>query len=83
MQHRRIRGLIIYTSRKPERMGEVRGREDFTFTVHSDGKRIFRALCEIEEPAPDLVRTGGIGAFVNVHQNPPPPGRPIALDSSC
>jgi hypothetical protein len=56
MQHRRIRGLIIYTSRQPGRMGEVRGREDFTFTVHSDGKRIFRALCEIEEPAPTVMR---------------------------
>lgn len=56
MQHRTIRGKILYTSRKPERMGEVRGREDFTFTIHGDGKRILRALCEIEEPAPTVLR---------------------------
>jgi len=56
MQHRTITGNILYTSRKPERMGQVRGRENFTFTVHADGKRILRAQCEIEEPSPTVLR---------------------------
>ena len=56
MQHRIIRGKILYTSRKPERMGEERGREDFTYTVHSDGKRTLTAHCEIEEPSPTVMR---------------------------
>jgi len=56
MQHRTITGKILYTSRKPERMGEERGRENFTFTVHADGKRILRAQCEIEEPSPTVLR---------------------------
>ena len=56
MQHRTITGKILYTSRKPERLGEVRGREDFTFTVHSDGKRTLRAHCEIKETSPTVMR---------------------------
>ena len=56
MQHRIIRGKILYTSRKPERMDEERGREDFAYTVHSDGKRTLTAHCEIEEPAPTVMR---------------------------
>lgn len=56
MQHRTISGKILYTSRKPERMGEERGREYFTFTVHGDGKRTMRARCEIEEPHPTVLR---------------------------
>lgn len=56
MQHRVITGKISYTSRKPERLGEIRGREDFSFTVYSDGKRTLRAHCEIEEPNPTVTR---------------------------
>lgn len=56
MQHRTIRGSILYTSRKPERLGQERGREEFTMTRHSDGKLTIRALCEIEEPAPTVLR---------------------------
>lgn len=56
MQHRTITGKILYTSRKPDRMAEVRGRENFTFTVHADGKRTLRAQCEIEEPSPTVLR---------------------------
>lgn len=56
MKHRLITGKILYTSKQPAREGEVRGREDFTFTVHGDGKRILRAICEIEEPAPTVLR---------------------------
>ena len=56
MQHRTIRGKILYTSKKPERLDEVRGREGFTYTVHTDGKRTLRAMCEIEEPLPTVLR---------------------------
>lgn len=44
MQHRSIRGRLLYTGPAGER-----GREWFTFTVHRDGSRIVRAQCEIEE----------------------------------
>lgn len=56
MQHRTISGRIRYTSKKPELLGQDRGREWFTFTHHSDGSAIFRARCEIEEPAPTVLR---------------------------
>ncbi len=56
MKHRTIDGLIRYTSKKPERLDQERGRERFTFTVHTDGKRSLRALCEIEEPDPTVLR---------------------------
>lgn len=56
MQHRTIRGTIRYTSRKPERVGQERGREHFTMTRHTDGKLTIRAQCEIEEPAPTVLR---------------------------
>lgn len=55
-QHRTITGRILYTSRKPGREGQERGRETFTWTVHSDGKRTLRARCEIDEPAPTVHR---------------------------
>lgn len=56
MQHRTIRGTILYTSKKPERMDQRRGIETFTFTHHSDGKVTMRAQCEIEEPDPTVLR---------------------------
>ena len=56
MNHRTISGTILYTSRKPERMGERRGQEHFRFTHHGDGSVILRAYCEIEEPAPTVLR---------------------------
>lgn len=56
MKHRVIEGRLVYTSRKPERMGEVRGFETFMFTRHSDGKVTLRAHCEIEEPDPTVMR---------------------------
>lgn len=56
MQHRAVTGTILYTSRKPERMGERRGVEHFRFTHHGDGSVIMRAYCEIEEPAPTVLR---------------------------
>lgn len=56
MRHRTVRGLIRYTSNKPERRGEARGQERFTFTHHSDGAVTLRATCEIEEPDPTVLR---------------------------
>lgn len=55
-KHTTISGKILYTSKKPGREGEERGREYFSFTRHSDGKRTLRALCEIDEPAPTVLR---------------------------
>ncbi len=56
MQHRQYSGRILYTSRKPERLGERRGEEWFNVTRHSDGKLTFRAHCHIEEPEPTVMR---------------------------
>lgn len=55
MKHRTIRGKILYTSHKPDRMGAERGRESFIITVHGDGKRTLRACCEIDDP-PTVLR---------------------------
>ncbi len=43
MLHRTVRGRIAYTSKKPERMNQLRGDERFTFTHHTDGKIVLRA----------------------------------------
>jgi len=56
MLHRTVRGRIAYTSKKPERMNQLRGDERFTFTHHTDGKIVLRAYCEIEDPAPTVLR---------------------------
>lgn len=56
MQHRTVTGRIRYTSNKPERLGQERGREWFSFTHHTDGSAIFRARCEIEDPDPSVIR---------------------------
>lgn len=56
MKHRTIQGAIRYTSNKPDRKGQERGRERFTFTHHADGCVTIRALCEIEEPDPTVLR---------------------------
>ncbi|MBT77241.1 MAG: hypothetical protein CL798_03500 [Chromatiales bacterium] len=53
--HRTIRGTISYTSKKPERMDQVRGREYFHVDVHSDGKRTITAHCEIDD-RPSVMR---------------------------
>lgn len=55
-KHRTVSGRILYTSRKPGREGEERGREFFTWTHHSDGKKTLRARCEIDEPDPTVHR---------------------------
>lgn len=53
--HRTLRGTIRYTSKKPDRMDEERGREYFTINVHSDGKRTCIAHCEIDD-RPSVMR---------------------------
>lgn len=56
MKHQTISGKILYVSHKPERMGEERGRERFTITRHTDGAVTIRALCELEDPDPTVLR---------------------------
>ncbi|PVM86440.1 DUF3108 domain-containing protein [Caulobacter endophyticus] len=56
MKHQTIRGKILYTSRKPGREGQERGREHFAMTRHTDGKVTIRAQCEIDEPDPTVLR---------------------------
>lgn len=53
--HRRLRGKIHYTSDKPDRKGQERGREYWTITVHADGRRTLRAYTEIDD-APNVMR---------------------------
>jgi len=52
--HRSLRGTLQYTSNKPERLGQERGREHFAITVHRDGRRTLQAHCEIDDPPPVL-----------------------------
>jgi hypothetical protein len=56
MNHRSVAGLIRYTSRKSDRYGAERGHERFLFTHHAGGAVVLRAHCEIEEPAPSVMR---------------------------
>ena len=56
MRHRTVTGKIRYTSMKEGMEGQERGREWFAFTHHGDGSVIMRARCEIEEPAPTVLR---------------------------
>lgn len=52
MSYKTIRGKILYTSLKPERMNQERGREYFSLTVQKDACRVLHAHCEIDdEPA--------------------------------
>ncbi|MBT8447984.1 MAG: hypothetical protein KJO38_12595 [Gammaproteobacteria bacterium] len=66
MKHRTIRGRILYTSKKPERMDEERGREWFDITVHGDGSRTLRAHCEIDD-APSVLRDITLSLDANWH----------------
>lgn len=54
--HRRITGHIRYTSKKTQLLDRDRGREDFAFTRHADGAVTLSAHCEIDEPAPSVMR---------------------------
>ncbi len=53
--HRVIRGTIAYTSNKPDRLGQERGREHFHISVHSDGRRTCSAHSEIDD-RPSVMR---------------------------
>ena len=55
MTHSTIRGKILYTSKRPDRMDEERGREYFSLTEQSDGTSVLHAHCEIDD-APDVIR---------------------------
>jgi hypothetical protein len=55
MKHRTIRGTIQYTSKKPDRFDQERGREFFTITTQSDGVKMMHAHCEIDDE-PNVVR---------------------------
>jgi hypothetical protein len=55
MPHRTIRGTILYTSKKPERMDQERGREYFTLTQQADGTDVLLAHCEIDDE-PNVIR---------------------------
>ena len=54
MKHKSIRGTIRYTSNKPERLGQERGREYFIFTDQADGVRVMHAHCEIDDAPMDV-----------------------------
>lgn len=53
--HRSVRGTIRYTSNKPDRLGQERGREYFMINAHSDGQRTCIAHCEIDD-RPSVMR---------------------------
>ncbi len=55
MAYRTIRGSVRYTSKKPERLDQERGREFFTLTQQPDGTDILHAHCEIDDE-PMVVR---------------------------
>ena len=55
MTHKSIRGKILYTSKKPDRMDQERGREYFILSEQSDGTSVLHAHCEIDD-APDVIR---------------------------
>lgn len=55
MKHHTIRGTIRYTSAKPERLGQERGREYFIITDQFDGTRVVHAHCEIDDE-PNVIR---------------------------
>ncbi|MCB1625555.1 MAG: hypothetical protein KDI32_13265 [Pseudomonadales bacterium] len=55
MPHKSFRGKIHYTSDKPGREGQERGREYFTVTAHADGRHTLQSHCEIDD-APAVMR---------------------------
>lgn len=55
MKHRTIRGTIRYTSKKPERLDQERGREFFSLTRQFDGNLVLHAHCEIDDE-PNVIR---------------------------
>ena len=56
MEHETIRGRLVYSSKKPALLDQVRGGEVFTITKHRDGSRTLRAQCAIFENSPKVLR---------------------------
>lgn len=54
-RHTSIRGSIVYTSKKAQRLDEERGREYFTLTRQADAVLVMHAHCEIDD-APNVIR---------------------------
>ena len=54
-KHTSIRGSIVYTSKKAQRLDEERGREYFTLTRQADDVLVMHAHCEIDD-APNVIR---------------------------
>ncbi|MDJ0928597.1 MAG: hypothetical protein QNJ73_13245 [Gammaproteobacteria bacterium] len=61
--HRVRSGLLRYTSKKPDRVGEERGRERWTLVKHDDGRRSLLAHSEIDD-RPSVLR------FVQLNLHP-------------
>ncbi len=55
MKHTTLRGTIRYTSNKPERLGQERGREYWIATTQADGNFVLHAHCEIDDE-PNVIR---------------------------
>ena len=55
-------GRLRYTSKKPDRMDEERGRESWTMINHRDGRRSLQAHSEIDD-RPSVLR------FVQINLN--------------
>jgi len=53
--HRSVMGKVLYTSKKPDRLNQERGREYFRIDVHADGTRTCTAHCEIDD-RPSVMR---------------------------
>jgi hypothetical protein len=53
--HHTVTGRIAYTSNKPDRAGQERGRESFRIDRHGDGTRTCTAHCEIDD-RPSVMR---------------------------
>ena len=73
--HRIIRGRIAYTSDKPERKGQERGRETFVVVLHNDGRRSLTAHAEIDD-RPSVLRF----AQLNVDKNWRPTDAAVRID---
>lgn len=72
MKHKTIRGTIQYTSKKPERLNQERGREFFTITSQADGVKVLHAHCEIDDE-PNVIRD--VIMAINADSSP--------IDCSC
>lgn len=56
MEHHTVRGRLVYTSKKAEKLDMVRGGETFVITNAVDGGRTLRAHCSIDEDSPRVLR---------------------------